>query len=193
MNRLLICIILLGTSVSASAEILYRWIEADGSITFSPTKPPAGVEYIAVEASGPSAAAGEQIQPAAAERSILATSEHSGEDLVLPRANDTKVMARPTPAVAAPQGLQYAPETQSKKSTSSSVTADAIEPAVSVATAPTQNAIASSNKRRQCLDLSKRVMSLERRLRSPLAADDMDNTVIAMARYQRSFDQHCVE
>ncbi len=193
MNRLLICIILLGTSVSASAETLYRWIEADGSITFSPTKPPAGVEYTAVEASGPAAAAGAQIQPAAAEKSILATSEHSGDDLVLPRSNDTKVMARPTPAVAARQGLQYAPETQSANLASPAVKADAVEPAITVAQAPSQDAVASSNKRRQCQDLSKRVMSLERRLRSPLAPDDMDNTVIAMARYQRSFDQHCVE
>ena len=31
------------------AEELYRWTEADGSMTFSPNRPPAGVEFVKVE------------------------------------------------------------------------------------------------------------------------------------------------
>ena len=54
-------------------------------------------------------------------------------------------------------------------------------------------ASASSNKQRRCQDLRKRVVSLERRLKSRLTPEDMDNTVVHMARYQRSFDQHCVQ
>lgn len=186
MNRLLICIILLGIGNMASAETLYRWVEPDGSITFSPTKPPAGVDYKAVDASGPT----QQSLGAAAEPSILATSEH-GIEQALPPANDTKVMARPTPAIAARQGLNYAPETGSAPVAKAEVNPPAAVEANN--SAATHNSVASSNKRRQCLDLSKRVMSLERRLRSPLAPVDMDNTVIAMARYQRSYNQHCIE
>lgn len=52
---------------------------------------------------------------------------------------------------------------------------------------------AAGRKQRQCQDLQKRVVSLERRLRSRLTPEDMDNTVVHMARYQRSFDQHCVQ
>ena len=50
---------------------------------------------------------------------------------------------------------------------------------------------AKTRKRQQCDDLQKRVISLERRLQTRLTPEDMDNTVIHMARYQRSFDQHC--
>lgn len=181
MNRLLICIILLGIGSTAAAETLYRWIEPDGSITFSPTKPPAGVEFKAVEASGANQA---EPQP-----SILATSEH-GVESALPRVNDTEILTRPAPAVATRQGLNYAPETSSRPITSAKVD---VAPAIQKAATPNKDTTASANKRRQCQDLSKRVVSLERRLRSKLSAEDMDNTVIAMARYQHSYDRHCVE
>jgi len=52
---------------------------------------------------------------------------------------------------------------------------------------------AASFKRSRCQDLKKRVTSLERRLKSRLTPEDMDNTVIHMARYQRSFDQYCTQ
>lgn len=185
MNRLLICIILLSFGNTASAEALYRWIEPDGSITFSPTKPPAGVKFKTVEAS---AGAG-QISDQITKPSILATSEH-GAETALPPVNDTKILTRPAPAVATRQGLNYAPETSSRSITKAELNTAPTEPKNAVAN---RNTAASSNKRRQCQDLSKRVVSLERRLRSPLAPEDMDNTVIAMVRYQRSYDQHCIE
>jgi hypothetical protein len=59
------------------------------------------------------------------------------------------------------------------------------------ATAASEPVVASSNKQRRCQELQKRVMSLERRMRSQLSAEDMDNTVVHMARYQTSFNQHC--
>ena len=189
MNRLIICIILLGFGPLAAAETLYRWIEPDGSITFSPTKPPAGVEYKEVNAAGADQSGAILAASTPSQPSILATSEH-GLEQALPPVNDTKILSRPVPAVAARQGLTYAPDTSSRP-------AKKIEPAVQ-ATAPAAQTnigatVASASKKRQCLDLSKRVLSLERRLRSKLAPEDMDNTVVAMARYQRSYDQHCVE
>lgn len=187
MNRLLICIILLSIGNVASAEALYRWIEPDGSITFSPTKPAAGVKYTTVDAAGPTPADESLIQRA--EPSILATSEHSLEP-TLPPVNDTKILTRAAPAVATVQGLNYAPETGSRRIVQAEPLTPAAQPAIK---AQNTNNVNSSNKRKQCLDLSKRVMSLERRLRTPLPAEDMDNTVMAMARYQRSYNQHCVE
>jgi len=64
---------------------------------------------------------------------------------------------------------------------------------IAAATAANPAAQAAAKKQRQCQDLGKRVVSLERRLRSPLTPDDMDNTVLAMARYQKSFDRFCVK
>lgn len=187
MNRLLICIILLNISSMASAETLYRWIEPDGSITFSPSKPTNGVDFKVVESSG-----AKQNSLQASEPSILATSEHAIEP---ERAllNETKILTRPAaavPVVPARQGLSYAPETSSRTTAKAEPEAPLVEPTNA---STNSNSTASANKRRQCQDLSKRVVSLERRLRSPLAPDDMDNTVVAMARYQRSYDQHCIE
>ena len=50
-----------------------------------------------------------------------------------------------------------------------------------------------SQKQHQCEDLQKRIVSLERRLRQTLSDEDMDNTVVYMAKYQLSFNQHCVQ
>lgn len=184
MNRLFICIILLGIGTAASAETLYRWIEPDGSITFSPEQPPAGVDFKAVDSLGSSTQALGQTQP-----SIVATSEHTLEP-ALPPVNSTKILTQPTPTIAARQGLTYAPETSSRPIVAAELTTNTAEPTKQ---AQNNTTVQSSNKHKQCQDLSKRVVSLERRLTAPLQAADMDNTVVAMARYQRSYDQHCTE
>lgn len=190
MNRLIICIILLSIGTAASAETLYRWIEPDGSITFSPTKPTTDVDFKAVDASADNSEATAQIFKQNVEPSILATSEHT-LDPALPQANDTQILTQTAPAVVTRQGLNYAPETSVRPAAANpAVNANSAQPKN---TAPSIKTVASSNKRRQCQDLSKRVLSLERRLKSPLEAEDMDNTVMAMARYQRSYDQHCIE
>jgi len=180
---------LLFTSQTIQAEKLYRWIEPDGSITFSPVPPASGVEYKTVQSSGsnvtrtPQKAAIEESAP-----SILATSEHDSQ-LTLPPVNETPIAAQPALAVAKPR-ISYAPDTGEgiTRSTEPAV----IAPTPEANTTKNTRTIASDNKRRQCQDLSKRVMSLEQRLRSKLLPEDMDNTVIAMARYQRSYDQHCI-
>jgi len=235
MNRPLFCIILLSILLligqTALAEKLYRWVEPDGSITFSPTPPPAGVDYKPVNAAHNNAGTADLPVPKAdltapeadfstakselsetelskteigetqlsvpnadvtipnQKPSILATSEH-GLDASQPINNATQIMARPAP-VEERQKLSYAPDIGSKsRSAQATITA---EHNFSEQAIPQTDSPATSHKRRQCQDLNKRVMSLERRLRSPLEPADMDNTVVAMARYQRSYDQHCVE
>jgi len=188
MNRSLFCIILLLISHTVLAEKLYRWVEADGSITFSPNPPPSGVDYKAVNAAHNNAAKADLPKPASTP-SILATSEH-GLDTDEPKTAAAKITVQPE-VEAERQKLSYAPDIGNKTTTQTSpaaATQKPIQPRVS------QAEITSSNKkRRHCQDLNKRVMSLERRLRSPLKPVDMDNTVVAMARYQRSYDQHCID
>jgi len=50
---------------------------------------------------------------------------------------------------------------------------------------------AGVEKERRCGELEKRIISLERRLSSPLTSDAMDDTVVQMARYQQNVDRHC--
>ncbi len=199
LNRAALKCLLLGTMLLSShsllAEKLYRWVEPDGSITFSPNKPANGVEYKEVDAIGGNptggnlAQSGQEPQIERSTPSILATSEHD-TDTTQARINETPITTRPAAAIAT-QKLTYAPETS--PGITRSMPTPAAQPTVSAPDGEQDlQAIYSDNKRRQCQDLSKRVLSLEQRLRSKLEPEDMDNTVVAMARYQRSYDQYCV-
>lgn len=178
MNRLFICTILLALSSAASAETLYRWTEPDGSITFSPNKPPAGVDYKTVESPG---AKNSSISKPSTARPAVARNIQTP----ITASNAAQIQ----PAVQSQQQLSYSPDRQSGNANGRQNAAQASRSSVS----PQANNVASTQKRGRCVELGKRVVSLERRLRSPLEAQDMDNTVIAMARYQRSYDQFCVE
>lgn len=187
MNRLAFCIILLLFSGSTFAEKLYRWIEPDGSITFSPNPPAEGIDFTVVD-SASAISESNANEGSSNARSILATSEHSLDaDTPLPKPAQP-VQIQPATAVAVPK-LNYAPDNtgSSQPVQNEAIAADASAP---VQQRSTQTVVAT-DKRQHCNDLSKRVISLERRLRSPLDAEDMDNTVMAMARYQRSYDQYC--
>ena len=111
MNRLIICTILLLSSQAVLAEKLYRWIEPDGSITFSPNPPAEGVDYKAVDSSV--GGAGLAQKAPAQTPSILATSEHDVSPSLPPA---VKPAAAPAVAAATP-GLTYAPEVGSRKQT----------------------------------------------------------------------------
>lgn len=206
MNRLVFCIILLLTTLllpgqTVLAEKLYRWIESDGSITFSPNPPPAGTDYNAVNAAHNNAGTADipesdqqrsnfATSETDQKRSILATSEH-GLDAFEPTNNTTDKVVQPAPVIER-QKLSYAPDTGSKNNNIPPLETTRVPQPSQPAELKTDSA-ALSKKRQQCQDLNKRVLSLERRLRTPLKAVDMDNTVIAMARYQRSYDLHCIE
>jgi len=176
-------LLLLAFSSVSIAQPLYKWVEADGSITFSPKKPPAGITFDTIKG-----AVGAKIEAVPA------------------------ALSPPVPAAALPKtaSIKRSVETESSTAITSSapeqqdieserITTQALENASSdIAIQTTQQAdsrkltsVAASSKKSRCQDLRKRVVSLERRLKSRLAPEDMDNTVIHMARYQKSFDQHC--
>ncbi|PID59936.1 MAG: hypothetical protein CSB44_12320 [Gammaproteobacteria bacterium] len=232
---------------SAQAVTLYKWAEADGSITFSTEPPAAGTRYETVNggASGmtsPAASAVSAPAPAtgaATTRSNTTTEFDAGNEQAAQAAidaavsqrlqriggrsspvgpdgsdNDSKATAaragstgiRATaPAkvsVSAPARISYAPEVSGNGSSqrgarspagSGASHATAASAASSRTPPMSPDAIAARNKRNRCDDLRKRVVSLERRLRLDLTPGDMDNTVIHMARYQKSFDQFCAD
>ena len=181
-----VAMMLAGVVAQASAAELYRWTEPDGSITYSPTPPSAGIDFEVVD----TASIGGQVNP---------VDSPVGPDAGAPATSLADSVQTDSPENEA--GLAYAPSPGSADiNPDSGITAAApIKPtadnAKSTTTAADNTAsstyTASDSKRSQCLELEKRVVSLERRLKSPLTPEEMDNTVIYMARYQQSVNSHC--
>lgn len=173
MIRTLTCCLLMLGSSNVIAEKLYRWVEPDGSITFSPTPPPDNKDFKTVS--------GAKNMPASSTAAAATDAPFAqGEQT----AADAQVAADNSPALA-PARLRYAPDTSTTK------TPDRNRRAAPRGSSSKLPLIAASSKRGHCQDLKKRVVSLERRLRTSLTPEAMDATVIHMARYQQSFDQFC--
>lgn len=178
MIRLVFVLTLILCSPTITAQNLYKWVEPDGSITFSTNPPKSGTAYEKVISNDAAAASTQQndrvtptVKPSKSTSSTTST-----------------VIQRPT-VTSSQSEVQGALSTNSDVQATTSVTTQrnsSITP-----TAPI-NAM-QATKQSHCQDLKKRVVSLERRLRTLLNPEDMDNTVVHMARYQRSFDQHCVQ
>ncbi|MFK7855158.1 MAG: DUF4124 domain-containing protein [Granulosicoccus sp.] len=174
--------ILCTSATMAFAQPLYKWVETDGSITFSPHKPPAGTSYETV-----SKPASSSINSAVAKDALTIDNSQSGTNR-----KNAPATNQITPAVQAIRSPSTSPGRVNKE-LGGKATPAALAQADSQSITTTHSASPSLNKQRQCQDLRKRVVSLERRLKSRLTPEDMDNTVVHMARYQRSFDQHCVQ
>lgn len=180
------CLILFLSATSVLAQPLYKWVEPDGAITFSPVKPANGVQYEVVD---------QAKKDATLTGSESSHADNSKEDTT-PR---IRAVEPATVSTQTPAKLEMTPapaaSSEPKKNAVSAVTA--MSDGQSNIQGPNNTALrsvsesAAMRKQRQCQDLKKRVISLERRLKSRLTPEDMDNTVIHMARYQRSFDQHC--
>lgn len=204
-RRISIALLLAHTSISLAMP-LYKWIEPDGSITFSPNKPPAGVTYETVSGGSEISSS----QTTVGENSAL-TAQGSSESA--PITPSGKLTAAPLPTIkyapGTPSGnIQQLPEAISRSAAATARTGtpgmQGIETAIAVSngvstdaqsdpTAQSEKISAARHKQNRCQDLRKRVVSLERRLKSRLTPEDMDNTVIHMARYQHSFDQYCAQ
>lgn len=215
--------ILLSASLIVVAQPLYKWVEPDGSITFSPVKPPAGTKYETVNQTTADQAT---VEKSSNSLSSTASTGQSSTGMDSSDPADTRMPqpARALPAQTITSAAGEQPESGSLRNTQPRA-ASSIEPSLhreagnpseritlesgskpatasmgaqsapTIQTAPAQQTpnMPQNRKQRQCQDLQKRVISLERRLKSRLTPEDMDNTVIHMARYQRSFDQHCVQ
>lgn len=186
----LLTLLLAMTAASgAHAAPLYKWVEADGSITFSPNPPPAGTAFERVGEPGadaqPTAAA--ELEAPAAAAAATADPMQAPANAPLP---ETEVSYAPPPlgaAIDARTGLQ-AGDPAIAPARASTTDADALDTS---ADARDDVQSASAQRQARCRELEKRVVSLERRLSTPLSPDDMDNTVLYMARYQQNVDRHC--
>lgn len=166
------------------AQPLYKWTEADGSVTFSPKQPPAGTSFETIQSTSKKKTATDSVTREAATTPVTAAAA--------PASSPSSVAPRIIPNDQLSQLSSSSSNSENRSGQLNSITAPDASPDSSQAQNSNQVAsIAASNKQSRCQDLRKRVVSLERRLKSRLTPQDMDNTVIHMARYQRSFDQYC--
>ncbi len=191
-------LLLVASSTVALAQPLYKWVEPDGSITFSPQPPASGISYERVDsAPANDISAADPAGLSAAQRQSSPVAPYNPPDTAdkppLPRVEYAPGNTADLPpaisrgsspsASLSPVNGALAVGRPGKNTASSEQTEEGLAASIS----------AASFKRSRCQDLQKRVTSLERRLKSRLTPEDMDNTVIHMARYQRSFDQYCAQ
>lgn len=182
MLRPVTLLVLLCASAATLAQPLYKWVEKDGAITFSVKPPPAGVSFETINNEKSSTISSPSPRQPAAQSVV-----------------EQRSTTQNTQTVAPIQGIQAATRQSAQNNTQSQNISVPQQTAASVQSTnvpdkDTQAAMrARTRKEQQCDDLKKRVISLERRLQTRLTPDDMDNTVIHMVRYQRSFDHHCVQ
>ena len=169
------------------ADGLYKWVEPDGSITFSPNPPAAGIEFERIGAmkKSPASIASTSAKPA------VPVKQAKPESATLSNVAPADVSVEP------PQRLSYAPNANNIKqgiTRAEPSVAAATESADTVAGNDTDSTTitVAASKQSRCEDLQKRVVSLERRLKVRLSPADMDNTVLHMARYQKSYNRHCL-
>jgi len=200
MIRPLSLFVLLGASAMVFAQPLYKWVEPDGAITFSVTKPPAGVTFEVVNpddssttAKTPfSAVSPNSIKPA--NQNAATDSTKPSLDAALPPSTRTnQPVERIAPRVGAQTPVNSITRSGITRSGVASNAANSNAQKQVQTSDQTARTTATTRKQRQCEDLQKRVVSLERRLKTRLTPEDMDNTVVHMARYQRSYDQHCAQ
>ena len=178
--------LILATS-TVFADGLYKWVEPDGSITFSPNPPPAGIEFERIGALKKSQANIESTAAKTTAPANQAKEQNSALSGVTPAEVSTE----------SPKRLSYAPNGDtikpgiSRAEPSVAAASENADPAATIDTDETSITVAAS-KRSRCEDLQKRVVSLERRLKVRLSPADMDNTVVHMARYQKSYNRHCL-
>jgi len=180
---------------SALAQPLYKWTEADGSITFSPEKPPASVDFEVINTSDsvvPStihsrvstdSALSDGMEDDQGISQISSSSSDSNE-----QQSAAKVLTGELGGSNAESQILYSPDTRQQPPSGVKSMSFGSKSAQSLAAAEYATKV-----QHRCDDLEKRVVSLERRMRAKLTPEDMDNTVIHMTKYQRAFDQDCVK
>lgn len=180
-------LLMLASSSIVLAQPLYKWVEPDGAITFSPTQPPAGTSYEIVNDTN-----SESSQPAK-EAAISPTQDKpvlqsNASEPASVQTDAPRIKMTPTPGE-----INNAQKSDAVSAVTALSSGDSTIQGTSTDAFRSVQENSAIRKQRQCQDLRKRVISLERRLKSRLTPEDMDNTVVHMARYQRSYDQHCVQ
>jgi len=197
----MVLLTLFGAQNPAQAETLYQWKEADGSLTFAPSPPPesSGIAYKVVE---PSAS----VNPVALVDELpTANNLPSTTNLAGSQQADGSVQSysNPQPAQIS-NGYIPMNDTQNLRNPlppGISAGGDSDTPAADSGQDVTALAAAknggnsgmefSQHKSRQCEDLNKRIVALENRMVHSVNGEEMDQAVLAISRYQNSYDHHC--
>lgn len=165
------------TLTSLNAETLYKWREADGSLTFSPKPPPegSGIKYEVVSA--PTSSAPELAAASSGSQSTITS------NLVAPLQSDL--------SGSTDRGGRTGNETE--YATRADGGLETRQPGQNLSRQSTTQPASSTGSRKSehCNQLRNRVISLERLLRTELTAETMDNAVIQMAKYQNGINQAC--
>ena len=191
---------------TAVAETLYQWQEADGSLTFSPTPPPegSGIEY-KLMSTGTKPAADISLPDTTLSASQIASSQPSIQPVkrMLAGSGDSTTLqaGQPTPAEPSQQNLptvNYAPGAGENLRNVlpqgiSRAEGSAKEPLAAAAeqTGADAELLASQKKSGHCADLGKRIIALENRVTRSKTAEEMDNAILQISRYQKSYNTHC--
>ena len=188
MKRTASLALLLACCSSVLAEPLYNWVEADGSITFSPTKPDRSVDYEVIDAD--KGATGSKI--AARENKVVQAASQV-IDLTGDRASIELAPKSFTQLKEAPVSSSFSSDTQdltnsffferSGSSAGQQASFGSMAAQSKRTTARTNTTLSPiAQRQHECEDLKKRVVSLERRMRASLTPAD---------RYQRNYDEFC--
>lgn len=191
----LITAFLCGTITMAQAETLYQWKEADGSLTFSPSPPPqgSGIEYRVLNTGGTATAdislpentlSASQVAQNNSAKAAATSAEHSTKIVQqqnLQQLNYATASKNALPLGISRPTLQASDDLETVASNDESNDNSAQQPQM----------MASRQKSSQCEDLGKRIVALENRMVISSNAEEMDQAVMQISRYQKSFNTHC--
>ncbi|ASJ74963.1 DUF4124 domain-containing protein [Granulosicoccus antarcticus] len=188
MNRRISLLFLLANVSVVFAQPLYKWVEQDGTITFSPTPPTGGTNFEKIDVVNPASSS-----PVLEAAPTAAAQSATPPPIPAPAKAMPRMEYAPGNPRDLPEAISRSPATTAVQPVTSgiAVTRQLGATAVDADTDQSASTNAATYKQSRCQDLKKRVTSLERRMKSRLSPEDMDNTVIYMARYQRSHDQYC--
>lgn len=156
---------------NAVAEDLYQWKDADGTITYSTTPPPANITTKYQEVS-------KKLNP----------------PWIKPAKPNTTTAVKPTFDTQATPSMEK-PVTK-KESRLERLVRLSPEPQKAISPEVRDSIVQPVNqdkvrKQRKCRDLSNRVNALEARLRTVSSPDELNESMLLLTKYQDSFDHFC--
>ena len=164
-------ILLYGMSSTALAEELYQWKDKDGTVTYSTTPPPPEITT-KFEEIGKKLDTEPSVQAVAPEEAL------EKPPLAKQTALPVEIPSQKTES-RLERIVRLSPEPQ-----------EHVEPKIkeSILQPVNQDKV---RKQRKCRDLKNRVSALESRLRNVSSADELNQSMLLLTRYQNSFDSHC--
>jgi hypothetical protein len=153
----------------AQAATLYQWTDAQGVLTYSPTPPPEGSDFKVKKIETGKRTDRQTMSPSSATANPESASQAEiSETRIVP----SPLLISPSISTNSDKVKASAPETGPDSATSIRLQND-------------------SNFGDRCQDLANRITALESRVGIVATADDLNKTMLLLARYQKSYDASC--